>query len=142
MKKVSITVHHNYVEDVIKNLHELGIIEIIDISKEKRDITEGVEIASTHQEAETLSNYEIRLNRLIDILKKLKPKETGLKTFLNPEQPELKTADKNTLDELYSYSEAILNEIEQEIIDKIDEHVRKGKTIYKAWKKIILGEDY
>ena len=72
MKKVSITLHQNYVEEVIKNLHELGIIEIINISKEKKDISEEIEIASSHPEAEILSNYEIRLNRLIDILKKEK----------------------------------------------------------------------
>ena len=34
MKKVSLIVHQNYVEDVIHKLHEIGMMEIVDISKE------------------------------------------------------------------------------------------------------------
>ncbi len=147
MKKVSITIHQNHIEEVIKNLHELGIIQIIDISKEKKDTSKELDMASTHPEAEILSNYEIRLNRLISILKKVKSKKTGLKAFLNPEKTEPKTADKNTLEELYSYSESVLNEIEQEIINrqnKLDELDEKKEDIKNQLEelKYLKGFDF
>jgi vacuolar-type H+-ATPase subunit I/STV1 len=34
MKKASIVIHQNYLEDVVKKLHETGLMEIINISKE------------------------------------------------------------------------------------------------------------
>ncbi len=118
MKKTSIVLHQNYLDDVIKSLHETGLMQIIDISKEEPDILKETEICETDSEAETLANYEIRLTRLIDILKKVKPKKSGIKSILNPELPEIKTVEDNALDELYSYAEGVLDEIENSILEK------------------------
>ncbi|MCK5458677.1 MAG: hypothetical protein KAI20_02200, partial [Thermoplasmatales archaeon] len=68
MKKVSLVVHQNYVENVIKTLHENGMMEIIDISKEEPEILKDSEKASMHPDASICTNYELRLSRLIDIL--------------------------------------------------------------------------
>ena len=53
MKKTSIIVHQNYVENIIKNLHESGLMEIIDISKEEPETSETTEQAPMHSDAET-----------------------------------------------------------------------------------------
>ena len=65
MKKVSLIVHQNYVEDVIKSLHENGTMEIIDISKDEPDILKESEKSGMHPEASVCSNYELRLTRII-----------------------------------------------------------------------------
>ena len=67
MKKVSLIVHQDYVEDVIKNLHENGLMEIINIAKDEPEFLEEHERATALSDAEICANYELRLSRLIDI---------------------------------------------------------------------------
>ena len=117
MKKVSLIVHQNYVEDVIKNLHETGMMEIIDISREEPKTLEEVEKASMHPEAGVCTTYELRLSRLIDILNRIQSRPHGLKAILHPQLPEIKTVEDRSLEELYSYAEGILAEIEKNILD-------------------------
>ena len=116
MKKVTLIVHQSYTENVIKKLHETGLMEIIDISKEDPSLLENVDRATMHPDAEALTTYELRLTRLIDILKRIKPKKSGIKALLNPELPEKKEIDEHNIDELFSYVEGILSEIEQGIL--------------------------
>ena len=111
MKKASIIVHQNYIEDVIKNLHETGLMEIIDISKEQLEADQDVKKDILNPELDTIINYEQRVSKLIKILTNVKPKKGGLKALLHPDLPEIRTVEDKTFDELYSYSEGILNEI-------------------------------
>ena len=116
MKKVSIIVHQDYLENVVESLHKTGLIEIINISKEDPLTLEEAEKADMHPEAATCTNYELRLTRLIDILKKTQKSPKGIKAMLRPKLPEVKTVEEGSLDELYSYTEGILHEIEQNIL--------------------------
>ncbi len=116
MKKVSLIVHQSYVEDVIKNLHETGMMEIIDVSREEPAMLEDMEKASMHPEAGVCTTYELRLSRLIDILNRIKFKPSGLKALFNPQLPEIKTVEDRFLEEIYSYAEGTLGEIEKNIL--------------------------
>jgi len=118
MKKVSLIVHQSYVEDVIKNRHETGMMEIIDISLEKPEISEDMDKASMHPEAGVCTTYELRLSRLIDILNGIKSKSSGLKSLFNPQMPEIKSVEDRSLDEIYSYVEGTLGEIEKNIVNR------------------------
>ena len=113
MVKSQIIIHQSYVEELIKSLHESGLIEIINISKEEPSLIENIEPAESHQETSTLVNYELRLTRLIDILKKTKKSPGGIKGFLNPQLPEIKEIEDRNIDELYSYAEGFLNGFEK-----------------------------
>lgn len=117
MKKVTLIVHQSYVEDVIKNLHETGMVEIIDVSREEPAMLEGMEKAPMHPEAGVCTTYELRLSRLIDILNRIKSKPSGLKALINPQLPDIKPVEDRSLEELYSYAEGILGEIEKNILD-------------------------
>jgi len=117
MKKISLIIHQNYVEDVIKTLHENGMMEIIDISREEPEILKDAEKASMYPDAGVCTTYELRLSRLIDILSRIKPSPRGLKAILHPQLPEIKTVEDRSLEELYSYTEGILGEIEKNILD-------------------------
>jgi len=117
MKKVSLVVHQNYVENVIKTLHENGMMEIIDISKEEPEILKDSEKASMHPDASTCTNYELRLSRLIDILDTIRIKPKGIKSLLHPELPEVKTVENSSLEEMFSHIEGVLGEIEKNILE-------------------------
>ena len=127
MKKVSLIVYQKYLDDVVKALHESGIVEIVDISKEEPLLLEETLKAEIDPEAGTCTNYELRLTRLIDILRKAIKSPKGLKAMFHPQTPEKKVVEEHSLDELYSYAEGILNEIEKNIlfyeekIKKLDE---------------------
>jgi V/A-type H+/Na+-transporting ATPase subunit I len=118
MKKVSLVVYQSHLEEIIKNLHEKGLMQVIDIAKEEPEILEELEKAQMDSEAETCALYELRLTRLIDILKKIKPKKKGIKTIFSPELPEIKTTDESSLEEIYSYAEGYLDNTEKKIIEK------------------------
>jgi len=117
MKKVSLVAHQNYVEDIIKTLHENGMMEIIDISKEEPDILKDTEKASMHPDASVCTNYELRLSRLIDILDKIRIKPKGIKSLLNPELPDIKIVEDSALEEMFSHIEGVLEKIEKNILE-------------------------
>lgn len=114
MKKVTCIIHQNYLDDVIQSLHENGLMQIIDISRqepEKEQLTPG----KAKEESVLLNEYENRLTTLIQILKKHKHEKTGMKAVLNPELPEKQIVEDKSLDELYSYAESVINPIENAI---------------------------
>jgi len=132
MKKASLIIHQNYVEDVIKNLHETGLMEIIDISKDGYEIEEEFKESTVHPDHETCLTYELRVSRLIDILNKIKPKKGGLKGIFNPDLPEIKEVEDFSLDEIYSYIEGVLGDIEKKILEceeKLQEQNEKIEII-------------
>jgi V/A-type H+-transporting ATPase subunit I len=110
-------VHQNYINDVIKNLHETGVMEIIDISREDEESQENFEYSQMQNDAETCMTYELRLSRLIGILKKIKSKKSGIKAIFNPDLPEIKAVEDRSLDEMNSYAEGLLEEIEKNILN-------------------------
>ena len=142
MKKVSVIVHKNYLEDVIKNLHENGLMEIIDISKD--GLEEG-ESATIYQDSETCVTYELRLSRLIGILKKIKPKKTGIKSFLNPDLPHIKNVEDHNIEELFLTIEGLLEKIENNILNseiKLQEHNETIEVINNDLKTLNYLRDF
>ncbi len=132
MKKTTIVVHQNYINDVIKNLHETGVLEIIDISKAKEEVLENDEFLQMQNDAETCITYELRISRLIDILKKIKPKKSGIKAIFHPDLPEIRPVEDRSLDEMNSYAEGLLEEIEKKIL----EHDKKLQDCINRTSKI------
>lgn len=132
MKKVTIITHQNYIEDVVKNIHETGLIDLMDISKELQSSENELKNFKSNPEYEKISNYEQRLTKLINILNKVKPKKDGIKALLKPDLPEVKTIDEKSLEKIYSSVEKSLNEIEKNIIENenqlidFDEEIKKN----------------
>ena len=145
MKKASLIIHQNYLEDVIKNLHETGLMEIIDISKDEPTMLEDTEKAIAHPDAETCVIYELRLSRLIDILKRILPGKSGIKALIQPDLPEIKSVEDQSLDEIYSYAEGILSEIEKKILEReqqLNEINEKVETINLQTEQINYLKDF
>jgi V/A-type H+-transporting ATPase subunit I len=145
MKKVSLIIHQNYLENVIEKLHETGMMEIIEISKDISENFEDLEQASMHSDSGICANYKLRVSRLIDILKKITPKKGGIKGFLNPQLPQVKTVETRSIDELFSYTEGVLNEIEGTILDlenKLNEYNDKVEQIKIDIKQVEYLKDF
>ncbi len=145
MKKVSIVVHKNYLEELVKKLHESGYMQIDDISKEEPKILSELEKSSMHPEAGVCANYELRLSRLIDILSKVKKKEKGIKSLLNPTKIDPQKIDSIDIEELYSAIETNLAEIEKTIIEedqKIQDIKEKIIEINQTISKLKYIEDF
>ncbi len=131
MNKATFIVHHKYLMNVIKKLHELGLMQIIEINLEDKQQFKNLNKASVHPETSLCINYELRLARIIDILKSVTKKPKSFKNILNPKKPIIRNIEDNSIDELYSQVEYILAEIEKNILkyeqeiqdydDKIDE---------------------
>ncbi|MFO7677060.1 MAG: V-type ATP synthase subunit I [Thermoplasmatota archaeon] len=132
MRKTQLVVYQQYVDELILALHRSGFMQITNISREYKDILENASAGSVDAELESLSMYELRVSRVIDILKKAKTSKKGLKAVLKPEKtPEAMVVEQKNIDELYSYTETVLHSIEKEVISfeetlhKIDEEVEK-----------------
>ncbi|MCJ7571312.1 MAG: V-type ATP synthase subunit I [Candidatus Thermoplasmatota archaeon] len=129
MKKASIIIHQNYVEVVVKNLHETGLMEIIDISKEDLNLESKNELINF--KFDTCTSYKDRFSKLINILTKVTPKKKGIKAILHPDLPKIKIVEDKILDEMYSYAAGFINKIEKDILEdeqklhKLDEEIKK-----------------
>jgi len=145
MKKTTVVVHQNYINDVIKDLHETGVMEIIDISREDEESEENFEYSQMQNDAETCITYELRLSRLIGILKKIKPKKSGIKAIFNPDLPEIKGVEDRSLDEMNSYAEGLLEEIEKNIIrydNKLQEYNEQINKINNDLNQLNYIKDF
>jgi V/A-type H+/Na+-transporting ATPase subunit I len=132
MKKVSCIIHQKYLDDVVRSLHENGLMQIIDISRENNEI-EDIKPGKADEETNILNEYEVRFSTLISILTEHKHKKTGLNALLHPEIFEKQTFDETSLDELYSYAESVILPIEnmvrsqQKEYDELSDQIEKLK---------------
>jgi len=135
MKKISLLIHQNYVDNTINELHQSGLLEIINISKKQEDIFLETEASKSHPDSEICANYDLRLTRLIDILKKMRKKPSGLKSILTPETIKLEEVNESNLDENISQAEGLLHNIEKNIL----ENEKKIKELYDEKQKILTN---
>ncbi len=111
MAKVDILLHKKDSENVIRALHESGLIEI------ERAGYEGVEEGRIHPDAGILASYDLRIGRIIEILKGYAPRKRGIKNFLS-RKVEKKKVRKRGMEEIIKDAERILKEIESGVLDK------------------------
>ena len=128
MKKVNCIIHQDYLDGVIQLLHETGLMQIIDISRQQKE-TEELNPGKPNEETTLLQEYETRFSTLISILNKHKKKKTGVKALLNPELPEQQIVEETSLEELYSYAESV--------IDPIEKQIRSAQQQYEKQTEII-----
>ena len=121
MKKVTCIIHQHYLDDVIQSLHETGLMQIIDISREETEKNK-LNPGKPDEETTLLSEYENKLTTLINILNKHNQKKTGIKAMLNPDLPELQIVEETSLEELYSYTESVIAPIETSIRNSQQEY--------------------
>ncbi len=130
MKDLTVIVHGDYTDRVIDAIHEYGKIQVSSVERDT-DINEHIKPGSIPEQARTLTEYEMKMSEVLDILQKLPGEEEGLMDMLKPEIiSRVKREDKGTdellaeVDELLEGSVAKIhdmdqrvNEIESELIE-------------------------
>lgn len=124
MKKVTILLHQSYVEDVIKNLHEHGLVQIINVEKEDAETTQLTEKVDVPSESSIFGGYDLRLTKLIDILVKTKQSPKGIKAILHPEMPTITEVKHRSPTEISSDIEEVFVSLEKKIIT-LDEQIKQ-----------------
>ncbi len=124
MKKTSILIYQSYLEDVIKKLHEQGLVQIINIEKDDQAISELTEKIELPREVTVFNSYELRLTKIIDILAKTKKTPQGIKAILHPEPPVIKEVKNRSSFEISSDTEQILQAIENSILT-LEEQIKQ-----------------
>ena len=115
MTKNTLIIHQDYLDDVIRSLHEAGLMEIHTITKEQTEDTD-IQKLTMPPEASLCQEYEARLSALIKILKHSQKKTGGIKAVLHPQLPEIQEVEDLNLDELLSHVEGVIAPIEKKIL--------------------------
>ncbi|KAA0009242.1 MAG: V-type ATP synthase subunit I, partial [Thermoplasmata archaeon] len=137
MSKISILLHKKDSEHVIKKLHESGLMEITKVKNE------FFEEGKMNPLVEKCAHYELRLARIIDILKGYERKKKLRDLFKQPERKKLKVKKKN-FEEKIQDAKKLLEEIEgiviknQEKIESIEETKEELKARVAALKYLSL----
>ncbi len=121
MKEISIIVHDDHVDGLVKNLHESGLIETIDVSKSGRDFVDMLSQSRAPKIAAKCADLEMQLNKLLEILEKAKdpgPITMGetIRGFLSPALPPKYKIKPRSVFEAQESASALIFKLEPKII--------------------------
>jgi V/A-type H+-transporting ATPase subunit I len=144
MKEISIIVHDDYRERLMKVLHESGLIEIIDVGKSERDFVDLLSSGKTHLGAVKSADLEMQLNKIIDVLRKAKdprPPSLGrqVKGFLSPTPPPKFKVKERSISQVHEECEARIFELDPKItqIERKLEEISEEETSLQDHKRQI-----
>ncbi|HDS59117.1 MAG TPA: hypothetical protein ENN54_02325, partial [Thermoplasmatales archaeon] len=111
MSRVAILTHQRHSDALVERLHQAGLMEISQTRRE--EVAEG----RMHPQVDACASRELRLTRILDILKKYEQKKKGLRAALRPSLPEKRPVHRCPLEEKLAEAEEVLEDIESFIID-------------------------
>jgi len=118
MSQVAILTHHRHSESLVEILHHTGLMQI------SQTTTADVEKGSMHPDVHACATYELRLTRILDILKQYEEKKKGIRASLRPSMPERQKVPARTLSEKLASADDVLRDVEEFIIDA-EEHIEQ-----------------
>uniref|UniRef100_Q57675 A-type ATP synthase subunit I n=2 Tax=Methanocaldococcus jannaschii TaxID=2190 RepID=AATI_METJA len=117
MKKLKAVILDEKIDNVVRSLHEEGIVELCDLSEKLEDL-EWKTLLSPSSSADYVRNVTslmIKAGRILDMFSSVSQKETSIKDILNPKPVEKKKVSFNSYQEVIDYAEKVLNEISKEV---------------------------
>jgi len=111
MSRVAILTHQEQDNQLVERLHHAGLMEI------SRTSIEDVEEGSMHPEVDRCASRELRLTRILNILKQYEKKKGGIRAMLQPSVPEQRQVHRRTLDEKIAAADELLEDIERYVIN-------------------------
>ncbi len=139
MKKLKAVILDEKVDNVVRQLHESGIVELCDLSEKLEDV-EWKSLLSPSSHADYVRNVTtlmIKASRILDLFSNVNPKEVSVKDILNPKPIEKKKVQFNTHEEVIEYCEKVLNEISKEV----DEPSEKLNELENRKSKLLQLKD-
>lgn len=116
MKELSIVVHDDYVDELVKTLHESGMMEIVDVHKSDKDVKEILMPGGVKSEAGELASLGLRTGRITDILNG-KKHESLLKNLFFPSKTEKHRVKVRNVNEIIGDVKKTLEGIETEVLN-------------------------
>jgi len=117
MKKLKAVILDEKIDNVVRSLHEAGIVELCDLS-EKLENVEWKSLLSQSSSADYVRNVTtlmIRAGRVLDMFSSVSQKETSIKDFLNPKPIEKKKVSFSSYEEVIDYAKKVLDDISKDV---------------------------
>ncbi len=111
MSRVAILTHQDQSDELVDRLHHAGLMEI------SRTSIDEVEEGSMHPEVDRCASRELRLTRILNILRQYKKEPSGIRARLQPSIPEPHQVHRRPLDEKIATADELLEDIEQFVIN-------------------------
>ncbi len=118
MNKVKAVILDEKMDSVIRNLHESGLVELYDLTSklENPEWSSLLFQSSPAEYGRNVSSLMIKVGRFLDLFDSVKVEEKKrLSEILNPVIPEKKKVSFSSADEVISYAETTLNDLENEV---------------------------
>ena len=129
MKEVSIVVHDDWVDGLVKNLHESGMVEIVDVHKSEKGVKEILMPGEAKSEAGECAALGLRIGRITGILNGEKH-EGFLKKLFFPEKTEKYRVKVRGVKEIIDDAKKVLGDIETKVLNA-------NETLEKNKEKIV-----
>ncbi|MDI6917252.1 MAG: V-type ATP synthase subunit I [Thermoplasmatales archaeon] len=125
MKEVSIVVHDDWVDELVKNLHESEMVEITDMYKSEKDVKEILMPGEAKSEAGECAALGLRIGRITGILNEEKH-EGFLKKLFFPVKTEKYRVKVRGVKEIIDDAKKVLEDIETKVLNA-NEALEKNK---------------
>ncbi len=116
MKDLTIIVHGDYIDQVVNSVHEYGNLQVSSVERDT-DINEHVIPGSIPEFARRLTDYEMKMSEVLDILKKLPGDDEGLMDLLRPQIISKIKREKKGTDGLLAEIDELLEDSAENIQD-------------------------
>lgn len=142
MKEISIVVHDDYVDDLVKTLHESGMTEIVDVYKSEKDVKEILMPGEAKSEAGECATLRLRIGRITGILNEERH-EGFLKNLFFPVKTEKYRVKVRDVKEIIDDAKKVLGDIEAKVLDdyeKLEKNKAKTEELSAAEQQVSLLE--
>ena len=139
MSEIHILTHERYRNTLVEKIHEAGLMEI------SQNAIPGLEEGEMHPDVGLCASYELRLTKIVNVLKKYVKKKKRIKSLLSYVPPEKKKVKKQALDKKINEAERILQKVEKYVIegeDEIDEIAKQCDLIDEKIEKIEILSNF
>ncbi len=148
MKKVKAVILDEKMDSTIRNLHESGLVELYDLTQKLED-PEWSALLSQSSPApysRNVSSLMIKVGRFLDLFDSVKVEEKkGISELLNPVIPEKKKVSFESVDEVISHAETIIDSVENDINEpskRLDELENKKNSLELLKKQLKYLKDF
>ena len=117
MKKLKAVILDEKIDNVVRSLHEEGIVELCDLSEKLEDLEWKTLLlpSSSADYVRNVTTLMIKAGRILDMFSSVSQKETSIKDILNPKPIEKKKVSFSSYQEVLEYAEKILDDISKEV---------------------------
>ncbi len=116
MKKVKAVIFDEYIDDVIRELHETGLVEIYDLSERLEDYEWNsiLEPSSSAPYIRDVTGLLIKVSKILDLFESVNPKSSSISDFLNPKPIEKKRVP-NSHNDVMNYVKNIVSQVDKDV---------------------------